>query len=260
MDNNSIITPLYLSDVVKCLSPERLRPYLLFIPSNNEADALIPYDCVQLLSSLLFLPLQYFEVTLRNRIYDVLTRHYRWRSKKITLPGKPEDWIKWMPTNKKTQKAVQDACKTANADIQNRPVREGDIISRLPFGVWVRMLEEHPNKRDICHFWVFTQNKIFPNAKKESPQSIRSELRRIKDLRNRLFHYEPIWSYAQIPDFAQGIVEIRRRYGQIMRAIHWLSLDVHKFLLQNGHGKRLSDMSIEVFRLLRAMQERSGRA
>ena len=63
-------------EIIAALSPERLHPYLLFAASKTEEDSLVPYDLVQRLSSRLFLPLQYLEVTLRNRVYEVLKEHY----------------------------------------------------------------------------------------------------------------------------------------------------------------------------------------
>ncbi|MCL2010557.1 MAG: hypothetical protein FWG71_08455, partial [Synergistaceae bacterium] len=86
-------------------------------------------------------------------------------------------------------------------------------------------------------------------------KSILIELRSINILRNRLFHYEPIWNYAAIPNFHQGIAEIRRKYMQIMNAINWLSTDVHNFILQSGHVKRFDDTAIEISQFLDAVHK-----
>ena len=245
-----------LENIRECLSNERLHSYFFFLPEKHHKRAVIPYDWIQMLSSMLFIPLQYFEITLRNKINITLTQHYQRVSSKKPLGGNSEDWLKWMPNNQKTHKDVALAYKTATQDIKGRKVLIGDIISRLQFGVWLRVLEEHPDVNAPYHFWSFIKAKLFPNLPKGTTRkTVLIELRSLNILRNRLFHYEPIWNYAAIPNFHQGIAEIRRKYMQIMNAINWLSTDVHNFILQSGHVKRFDDTAIEISQFLDAVHK-----
>jgi hypothetical protein len=242
-----------LEKIIECLSCERIHSYFLFAPKNLETRAVIPYDWIQALSSMLFVPLQYFEITLRNRIHETLSQHYRHAGSKIKLPGKAEDWLLWMPANKKISQDVMLAIKRAKQDIDSRQVVAGDIISRLYLGTWVRILEEYPDVNSPYHFWSHAKARLFPNLPGgHTRHLIFDELKDINTLRNRLFHYEPVWNYDKIPDFVQGIAEIRRKYNQIMKAINWMSSDMHNFILQSGHVKRFDNLAIEISSFLNA--------
>lgn len=242
-------------EIVNALSVERLHPYLLFTPSADERDALEPYDIVQRLSSMLFLPLHYFEVTLRNRIYDVLKTHYEWRRKKYRELGEPKEWLLWMPKRESLRQKIKESYDYARRNAKGKPVTMNEVISGLSFGVWPDILKEHPSEESHCYFWKFTQDKLFPNATGETRDSIFKELLEIKKIRNRLFHYKAIWNFEGIKNCHMGLSEILSKYERIMRGIRWLSVDVYKFLNEGGQqyllGKqtlRLSDALLRSFR------------
>ena len=243
-------------EIVTALSPERLRPYLLFTPGTDEKDALMPYDIVQRLSSMLFLPLHYLEVTLRNRIHDVLRTHYEWRGKKYKELGKPEEWLLWMPRKEFLRKKINKAYYHARRNTKKGcTVNMGDVIAGLSFGVWIDVLKEHPSQASHYHFWKFTQNKIFPNATGETRDTICRELVEIKKIRNRLFYYKTIWNFEGIKNCHMGLSEILSKYDRIMRAIRWISKDMYIFLEEGGQqyflGEQtlmLSDALLKIFR------------
>lgn len=241
-------------EIVNALSADRLRPYALFTPYADEIHSIVPYDLVQWLSSMLFTPLQYIEVTLRNRLYDVLKKHYTWRRKKYSQLGDPAEWLKWMPTKKNTVKKINDAYTFAQRNIKARSVGVGDIISELSFGVWIDILKEHPIKGSPYHFWTFTQNKIFPNARGQTRETICAELLEIKKIRNRLFHYEPIWNNVSVKNCHMALSEILKQYARVMHGVRWLSRDVYIFLREEGReyllteqALKLSDALLELF-------------
>lgn len=240
--------------VAACLSEERLGSYSFLLPIEHKAHAVIPYDWMQYLSSMLFIPLQYLEITLRNRIHNVLTSFYEKKGQTISLPGKPKNWIRWMPTNRSVRTDVELAHKNAMHDVKNRVATAGDIISRLQFGVWIRILEEHPGKESPYAFWDRTSSLIFPNAPDKSRKTILKELRDINTIRNRLFHYEPIWKFENMP-YQQATPEIGRKYGKIMEVLNWLSTDMHNFIEASGHGKRLVATAIEIAEYLRTVEK-----
>ena len=233
-------------EIVAALSAERLKPYSLFTPYADEIHSIVPYDLVQWLSSMLFTPLQYFEVTLRNRLYVVLEKHYMWRRKKYKVLGDPAEWLKWMPTKQSTIQKVNDAYTFAQRNVKNRPVVIGDIISGLSLGVWIDILKEHPKKGSPYHFWTFTQNKIFPNAKNQNRETICAELLGIKKIRNRLFHHEPIWNEPSVKNCHMALSEILKQYERVMRALRWLSIDVYMFLWEEGREYLLKKQALKL--------------
>lgn len=42
---------------------------------------------------MLFMPLHYFEIILRNKVYEVLRAHYKWRRKQYKNLGDPDMWL-----------------------------------------------------------------------------------------------------------------------------------------------------------------------
>ena len=239
--------PVNKSKIVENLSYSRMSSYLLFPPSSTEEETIFAYDYMQRLSVHLFLPLQYLEVVLRNRIYKVLTEHYRWRGKQYRELGKAEDWLEWMPSHKDTQKIITQTKRNLGL-FANMP---DDLISNLTFGVWVKLLQEYPDTNSHYHFWIFTQKRLFPNALGETRQSICTELKTIRDIRNRLFHYEPIWSGNGINNYVSAIIEIIKKYKQIMKAISWLSVDIFNLLKRQRHERELARQSLFYYRILK---------
>jgi hypothetical protein len=244
-----------IEKVIECLSEDRLRPYYMFIPEVHQKLAVIPYDWLQALASYLFIPLQYLEITLRNKVHNALTSFYEKKGRKILLPGTSDEWITWMPSNPLIRRDVELARKNAKSEISGRPVITGDIISRLQFGVWIRILEEYPSKAAPFYFWDFTVQNIFPNAPDRSRKVIINEMRGINVLRNRLFHYEPIWKYKNMPNFQQGIAEMSRKFREIMSVVKWMSLDMYNFIKSSGHESRLGNIAVEVHNFLSAVEE-----
>ena len=217
-------------EIVTALSPERLRPYLLFTPGTDEKDALVPYDIVQRLSSRLFLPLHYFE-----------------------------EWLLWMPRKKSLCKKIKEAYDLARRNTgKGCTVSMGDVIAGLSFGVWIDVLKEHPSKESHYQFWRFTQNKIFPNATGETRDTICRELVEIKKIRNRLFHYKTIWNFDGIKDCHMGLSEILSKYNRIMRAIRWISRDMYVFLEEGGQQYLLSEQTLLVLTVQKTVQWNNG--
>lgn len=241
--------PVNEENVIEALSEERLSSYFLFASPKDKQGLILSYDCMQLLSSYLFVPLEYLEVTLRNRMYRELVRHYHWRGKKYKELGAAADWLDWMPTAPITKKQVLRAkSELKQRGLGNKPE---EIISELSFGVWVSILKEHPSQNSHYHFWLYTQNRLFPNANGESQMRVYGELKEIRDIRNRLFHYEPIWSAPSTIDYCTAILEVLHKYKKVLKVIRWLSLDVYNLLKRLRHERALAKDALFYYRMFR---------
>lgn len=241
--------PVNEEAVIEALSEERLSSYHFFAFPKDKQSLILSYDCMQLLSSYLFLPLEYLEVTLRNRIYRELTRHYHWRGKKYKSIGKAEEWLDWMPTEPITKKKVLRAKgELKQRGLGNKPE---EIISELSFGVWVSILKEHQSQNSQYHFWLYTQKRLFPNANGTSQMKVYSELKEIRDIRNRLFHYEPIWNTHGTKNCCTAILEILHKYKKVMKVIRWLSFDVFNLLKSRRHERELAKDALSYYRMFK---------
>ena len=231
-----MIGNIKLSDIEKCLSKERLNVCFDFLRLSSLEEAIFCYHHLQSLSSLCFIPLHYVEVVLRNKVYDALLSFYCGRRKSIDLPGSPEEWYLWMPQRDKTKRVIQESIHRLRVG-KSSPMT-CDIIAQLPFGLWVSVLEEFPDEKAPLYFWRGITHAVFSNIKgKKNRRNILFELRNINNVRNRLFHHEPIWKTDKVSSFDTALEEIRRKHDKILTVLSWLSSDMVYLLDKLGHGK-----------------------
>jgi hypothetical protein len=223
------------------LSKERLNTYRKFTSSGETIKSIEVYVVTQMYSSYLFLSLQFLEVSLRNAVYFVLCDFFR-KSNRNPMGCDPEQWLFWLPSATKTIDIIKNANNLAQQEIKARPVRIGDIISRLSFGVWVSILSEQPNVKSPLHFWIYTVNKIFPNAPKRKQQAILHRLKEINLIRNRLFHYEPVWDTLKCETSRQIIEDLYGKYNHIMNTIQWITKDTYMLLDALGYKQMMDDL------------------
>ena len=109
---------------------------------------------------------------------------------------------------------------TAFEEIKNRisnhniPDVAGQIVANSDFGFWIRLM----NSRYENILWPRLLRAAFPSM----PNSIRKRqiisrrLNRIRAVRNRVFHYEPIWNDSSLA----------QKHEEIYEAIGWINLHV----------------------------------
>ena len=234
--------------ILTYLSADKLNTYRRFTKSDQLISSIQFFVITQQVSGFLFTPLQFLEISLRNIIYQTLSDFYT--NCRYTPKGQdPQRWMYWLPQNSKVQHAVREADKNAHTDITHRPVVMGDVISRLTFGAWVRILNEQPNHKAPLHFWQYTAKDMFPNCPRRSQKNVLQRLRTINDIRNRLFHFEPIWNTRTCRSSSQVVSDMRRKYEMISETIQWISKDIDTLLELFGHKEFMDNI------LNRFMQE-----
>jgi hypothetical protein len=221
-----------------CLSPERLKPYRRLLSSdqmNVPAFTVIQfYGIMQVYSSALFVPIQYLEICLRNKTDNALRAFYSQRQKAgLILPGVPEEWYLWMPRNSVNKAYIKAALDKARRTVIGRPISAGDIISRLNLGTWQNLLQEHANPKDPMHFWQGIKHEVFPNATGRKGE-IFLWLRRATDIRNKLFHHEPIWkprNSREKPYNVDDVIhEMDNIYLLLLEIIGWMSPGLQRYI------------------------------
>jgi len=160
------------------------------------------------LSEALYPTLQAFEVALRNSIHLVLTNDARtpfWFDRSGFLPP-------WQ-----TQE-VSTARKKLMRD--GKPLVADRIVAELKFGFW-HSLFNSPFERNL---WRPDRSArvldVFPQipAKQRSRQTVWNRCDRIRIIRNRVMHYEPIWARPNLD----------RDHFEILEAIQWISEAMHE--------------------------------
>jgi hypothetical protein len=190
------------------ISPIRLEAYR---PANgNDLDMIVNYVWNIELSEALYPCLQTFEIALRNSVHRVLTNHYQseyWFDR--------GDLLEWQ------QERVQDARDELTKS--QKPLEAGRIVAELTFGFWSSMFNS-PYEEILWHAnGAVLIDRVFPNLPRalRNRKKLSQRVERIRRLRNRVFHYEPIW---KTHDLAQ-------RHRQIHEALDWISPEMRAVMM-----------------------------
>ncbi len=187
------------------LSTPRFNTYLSKT-NNNFEKAFTLYQINIQLSEAFYPLLSVLEVSLRNAIHETLKAYFKdefWF--KNNLP------IEFLPfVSEATQKLIAQR-KTITAD---------RVIAELNFGFWNRLF----NRNYTRLLWK-PLRLIFKNTPKHLRQrdTIADSLYRIRALRNRIYHYEPIFG---------DIEDIQNKYIETLTFLKWLDNDLPKLLTE----------------------------
>jgi len=185
------------------LSSPRFNVYLA--ETDNNFDKAYQLYKVNIELSEAFYPiLSVLEVCLRNAVNETLKLHFNdpyWF--KNSLP------VEFLPY-------VSEATQKLTA--QRKSITADRIIAELNFGFWNRLFNRHYTGL----LWK-PLRLIFQNTPKHLRQrdTIADALYRIRTLRNRIYHYEPIFGNLQ---------EVEKQYTEMLTFLTWFDNDLPKLL------------------------------
>ena len=109
---------------------------------------------------------------------------------------------------------------------KRKTVTSDTLSAELDFGFWTGMMASYYEKK----IWQKHISKVFLDAPKNYNlvrefSTIRNELHEIRNLRNRVFHHEPIFCTKKL-SFDDMLV----KYNQSKKLIGWLSQDAFRLL------------------------------
>lgn len=192
-------TPGSLADLLTALSEPRFQTYLARAGGDPELG-MRQYVWNAAVASGLHGPLHILEVTLRNAVHDRLKHVHgaSWFDLPNMLKG-PETGM------------IQDA-RNYLAE-RGEPTTPDKVVAELNFRFWVGIFS-----RKYDRLWVSSLQAIF------SPRPIRHELHerldRLRTLRNRIAHHEPILHRHLMADLA----DIKQIVGSLSPAtLDWLN-------------------------------------
>jgi hypothetical protein len=191
-------------------SKARLSPYLKEGDSANQV--LTKYHANILLSEAMLPTLHYLEVCLRYRIDQVLSYYYssNWLIKALCQLKVSE-----IDINKIEDIKLKVGRKGKRASLHD------DIIAQMTFGFWSSF---------FCKKYdpIIWQRKgaiktVFPNLARINRKRsyIEARLLKIKEVRNRIAHHEPVWNNR---------VSIHMAYTMCHELIQAMSIDALAFL------------------------------
>lgn len=165
---------------------ERLKSFGFGSDILSEDFLLRMYEINIKVSQSLYPALSIIEVHLRNAI-DVMiqaTVSKNWLENEITEQKLLLDY---------DYQKLLTAYKTLNIKYGKENITHGKLISELTFGFWVNLCSKKYSWRIWNKKYAFRMVfQGFPQKEKENISVISQKLVKIKNLRNRIFHYEPI--------------------------------------------------------------------
>ena len=201
---------IFFDELSIIFSQERLDGYLNHAKCNSKTEALIKYSWNIELSQALYPALQILEITLRNSLHQALSTHFqtdRWFD--LSLLHDRE--------RKQVLKAKDDLLK------ERKKVEPGRVVAALSFGFWTSLFDLRYEHGQVL--WPKLLKPAFPFLPKgqRTRSFLSRELNRIRFLRNRIFHYEPIWHWWDLVD----------QHSSIIRVANEFSVNVKKYLQKN---------------------------
>ncbi len=181
------------------LSSPRFNVYLA--KTNNDFGKACQFYQANIELSEAFYPiLSVLEVSLRNAVHETLKVHFQdeyWLKNSL-----PVDFLPFV------SEAIQ------KMKVQKKAITADRIIAELNFGFWNRLF----NRNYAGLLWK-PLRLIFKNTPKHLRQrdTIADALYRIRTLRNRIYHYEPIFGNLQ---------EIENQYNEMVAFLLWLDNDL----------------------------------
>ncbi len=194
------------------LSSPRFNVYLA--QTNNDFEkAYRLYKANIELSEAFYPVLSVLEICLRNAINEQLKQYFNdpyWF--KNHLPKEFQPFIA------EAEQKILSQRKTVTAD---------KIIAELNFGFWNRLF----NRNYTGLLWK-PLRLIFKNTPKHLRQrdTVADYLYRIRKLRNRIYHYEPIFRNLQ---------DVEKQYNEMLSFIAWLDRDLPKLLADIDRFKEI---------------------
>jgi hypothetical protein len=191
----------FMSGIEPSISTARLQRYQANPP--NSLETAVNYFWNVALAESLYCSLNMVEIALRNGLHNSLTQHF----------GIPT----WYDRHGLLETRQVEEVQRIKSKIASRgdPVTPDRVVSELTFGFWVTILSRPYDSR----LWSSQNASPLKNAFMRIPRGMRQRrlihghYNAIRELRNRVFHYEPIFDDQHLG----------QRHNEVKRGLHWLN-------------------------------------
>lgn len=197
----------------EALSLERFARYSAWAAGDRD-HAIALYGQNTRLSESLYTPLQTLEVALRNRIHTTVSVR-----KGDEWYGNGAGILLLSHQSKQVTQATEELVRAG------KTVTAGGVVAGLTFSFWTSMFN-----KEYEALWQQTLHRIAdPSAPKGlKRKSFSGRLTRIRMLRNRIAHHEPIIAW-----------NLRRHHEEILELIEWLSPPAANWCRENDRFPRV---------------------
>ena len=235
----------FFKSLERSISSSRISTYKS--NGHTEIETIADYVLNAKISQNFYFLLQNLEVSLRNAIYDSFKKHYpnsdffylfennsfnRYKSKK----------------EKHSRECWKMLCGVKYKLKHMQTLSDGKIIAELNFGFWTELLTSRDNK--YTDMWRRIFLDVFPNYKIKSSIdkdkiSIALKIDDIRNFRNRIFHYEPIYNQSDLIKKHIDIFDVLTWLNEDMKILNEL-FDEFKNIEENKKEiiKKLADLTL----------------
>jgi len=215
----------HIFDELKVIfSQERLDGYFSHAKCNNsKKEALIAYSWNIELSQALYPALQILEISLRNSLHNAITKSFQ-----------TEYWFEMSFLHEREREQVNQAKDSLRKE--KKDITPGRMVAELSFGFWTSLFDVRYEHGQVL--WPKLLKPTFPFLPKgqRTRQYLSRELNRIRLLRNRIFHYEPIWHWKDLTDQHNSIINLTK--GLSLSAEKYLNIfDQFKNIFSDGRSQ-----------------------
>lgn len=223
----------FVSSLERPISKTRLLAYRP--AGSSELDMIVNYLFNIELSESLYPSLQAFEVALRNSVHATIGSHFGddlWFDR-------PDLLAPWQ-----IRKVAEARRKLTE---NGKPHEAGRVVAEMNFGFWHSMFNRpYENK-----LWLRNGNPAlivdaFPNIPRRlrTRRTIWDRCDVIRDVRNRVFHYEPVWNDPNLG----------AKHAQTLDALGWISQEMmapialcDRFTTVHRYGRELVEQKVKAY-------------
>lgn len=198
------LTSAQINAITRAISQPRLEPYIRACFFNRRL-AIDLYRWNAEISGAFLAPIQLCEVTVRNAIVETLERVYghNWPWSSAFERSLPDPRP---PSGRPIFSPRRELVRT-----RNRMTLPGKVVAELKFAFWVELLTRRHNDR----LWRPYIRNSFPNlpermTSRDAIIILHNQLDKVKDVRNRIAHHEPIFK-----------LDVQAQYKRIISLIHF---------------------------------------
>ncbi len=179
------------------ISEARFSTYLE-AAGNDPAKAMELYYWNSLLSQAMYLPLQMWEIALRNKLSSFLVWKYgaKWPYDERLIRGLKS-------AEQRKLNATKDRLTPSGTTTQ---LSTDKIVADLSAGFWVALLA---TSYAVPFSWHYNLSRVFPNMQQPDRAVLSAKCNGLLDLRNRVAHHEPVFHLA-LPNLRRDLAELTR--------------------------------------------------
>lgn len=222
----------FFQNIEKSISQSRLSTYKNHSNCTNDKEVIINYVLNAKISENFYFLLQNLEVSLRNAIYDSFKLHYPTSDFFFLHEINPKKRNAYSKKEKHSVECWKMLCGARyNLSSKGVVINDAKMIAELNFGFWTTILASKDKK--YTNMWRKIFNEVFPNYKiiksvDNDKLDIAKVIDNIRQFRNRIFHYEPIFNQTNLNQIHSDIIEI---LGWINKDLQALTISFDEFNL-----------------------------